>query len=117
MDQRRAALLLVLAGLLAALVGCGPKNEPILPPPKHAASSETFDPSSGCQRALDHVIDLSAKATGAGPTLKQRSEFLSACAEARSLRASDCVLALRRLPGRRGGKVGMGPAMRCLKRR
>lgn len=103
---------------LVVLMGCGTTNpEPVLPPPRQAPPRGTYDPSSGCQRALEHVIELSVGATGSGPTDAQRSSFVRRCVAASSGRASACVLQLRRLPGRRGGEVGLGPVWACLEQR
>jgi len=112
----RCTLLMLLAAVL--LSSCGPKNpDPILPPPERAPARGTFDPSSGCQKALDHVIELALQATGSGPTNAQRSNVVSRCVETASERASACVQQLPRLPGRRGGAVGLGPVWACLGRR
>jgi hypothetical protein len=91
--------------------GCGPKTtfeQPATSPPRG-----TYDPSAGCQQALSHVLDLAIKTTGQGPTNSQRGEILRRCVEIGSDRGSHCVLALQRLPGQRGGLVGLGPVWTC----
>lgn len=99
-------------------VGCGPKNpDAILPPPEESAPRGTYDPNSGCQKAMSHVIDLTVHATGAGPTNTQRGEFIRRCVEAANERGNHCILALKRLPGKRGGQANFTPAWRCLSRR
>jgi len=109
---------LIALALLAPALACGPKQpDPILPPPEQSAPRGTFDPNSGCQRALTHVIDLTIQATGAGPSNQQRGEVLRRCVAANSARASGCAMELQRLPGRRGGKVNLSPVWRCFSRR
>ncbi len=112
MPIRREAMprSLVLA-LMTLPLACACAETPTAPPPPAAS----FDPSSGCQRALSRVIDLAVQATGAGPTDAQRSQFLARCVEARSERGAECVLHLKRLPGKRGGAVQLGPALGCLR--
>lgn len=104
--------------LLAPAPACGPKQpDPILPPPEQTAHRGTYDPTSGCQQALGHVIDLTIQATGAGPSDSKRGEVVQRCVKANSARANGCVMELRRLPGRRGGKVNLSPVWRCFSRR
>jgi hypothetical protein len=111
------AAVMVSAAVTVSAAGCGPKKpDPLLPPPDEAPHRGTFDPTSGCQRALTRVIDLTVQATGAGPTDKQRGEVVRRCVEANSPRASGCVIELERLPGRRGGAVDLNPVWRCLTR-
>jgi hypothetical protein len=81
------------------------------PPPSPAAS----DPTSGCQRALSHVVALSVKAVGEGPTNAQRGEVIRRCMALGSARGSDCVLRLKRLAGRRGGEVRLATVWGCLR--
>ena len=102
---------------LLAAAGCARGPDPVLTPASQTPSRESYDPSSGCQRALSHFIDLAVEATGNGPMDGQRGEFVRRCVAAASDRASGCVLELRRLPGRRGGRVGMQPIWACLSRR
>lgn len=107
--SRALAAVLLLGALLAA---CGPP-----PPPPPAPPKASYDPSGPCQRGLGHVIDLAVAATGAGPTDAQRSEYLRRCVAQATGRGIECVLSLRRLPGRRSGPVQMGPVWACLARR
>jgi hypothetical protein len=106
----------LLAAAAAAVVAaaCAKPTPAPLPPPTEPPPPAAFDPSSGCQRALAHVVALSLRATGAGPSDRQRTLFLNRCVEARAPRGPECVLKLRSLPGRRGGEVGLGPALDCL---
>ncbi len=101
---------------VAALLGaaCAHTPQP-LPPPAAPPPPASVAPGPGCERALAHVVTLALRAIGEGPSNAQRSTFLERCAAAADpAKGTDCVLALRALPGRRGGSVGLEPALRCL---
>jgi hypothetical protein len=92
--------------------GCStPSTAPAQPAPPGA-----YDPTSGCQQALAHVVRLAVQSSGSGPTNEQRGTFLRRCLATSSAAGSTCVLRLRHLPGRRGGTVNLGPALLCLRR-
>lgn len=111
----RPAWILCATVLCIIAMGCS-ATEPALPPATESPPRGTYDPTSGCQRAMDRIVELSVKATGSGPTNEQRGEFLRRCVAAGTEPGCICIERLRRLPGRRGGTVKLAPAYRCLKR-
>jgi len=103
--------------IILFLSSCGPKPPPtMLPPPEKPADQETYDPSTDCQQAMEHFVELSIKAIGSGPTNKQREMVLGRCTKITSGRAIACILRIKRLYLNTNRELMLNPIWRCFKR-
>lgn len=111
-SARLRALSVGAVSVFGLALGCSPTYEQSNVDPGPSAA---FDPQGPCQESLSHVVDLAIKATGGGPTDRQRADYMKRCVQADEPGPIRCVMRLRRLPKRPRGLVIMRPVWRCFK--